>query len=100
MPRTNGASVMLRIDRARALPRALGFMLAVSLTAAGCGGALAKSRVKRPALEFQSGNIPGISPDTSFSAATPPPTRFFTINAVLAKHDRALRSQPDGVQLA
>jgi predicted transglutaminase-like cysteine proteinase len=91
---------MLRIDRARALPRALGFMLAVSLTAAGCGGALAKSRVKKPAIELQAKDIPDASPDTPFSAATPPPVRFFTINAVLARHDRQLRSQPDGVQLA
>jgi predicted transglutaminase-like cysteine proteinase len=89
---------MLRIDRARALPRALGFMLAVSLTAAGTGGALAKSRIKKPAIELQAKD--SVSPDTSFSAATLPPVRFFTINAVLAKHDRQLRSQPDGVQLA
>jgi predicted transglutaminase-like cysteine proteinase len=91
---------MLRIDRARAFPRALGVMLAVSLTAAGCSGALAKSRIKKPAVELQAKDILDASPDTSFSAATPPPVRFFTINAVLAKHDRQTRSQPDGVQLA
>ena len=91
---------MLRIDRARVLPRALGFMLAVSLTAAGTGGALAKSRIKKPAVELQAKDIQDASSVTPFSAATPPPVRFFTINAVLAKHDRQSRSQPDGVQLA
>jgi predicted transglutaminase-like cysteine proteinase len=91
---------MLRFDQARAIPRALGFMLAVSLTAAGCSGALAKSRIKKPVAELQAKDILDASPDTPFSAATPPPVRFFTINAVLAKHDRQTRSQPDGVQLA
>jgi predicted transglutaminase-like cysteine proteinase len=91
---------MLRIEQARAFPRALGFMLAVSLTAAGCGGAWAKSRVKKPVAEFQAKDTPDTAPDTSFSAAMPPQVRFFTINAVLAKHDRQSRSQPDGVQVA
>jgi predicted transglutaminase-like cysteine proteinase len=91
---------MLRFGQARAIPRALGFMLAVSLTAAGCGGALAKSRIKKPAVELQARDIPGASLDSPFSAATPPPARFFTINAVLAKHDRQSRFQPEGVQVA
>jgi predicted transglutaminase-like cysteine proteinase len=91
---------MLRIEQARAFPRALGFMLAVSLTAAGCGGAWAKSRVRKPVAEFQVKDTPDTAPDTSFSVAMPPQVRFFTINAVLAKHDRQLRSQPDGLQVA
>jgi predicted transglutaminase-like cysteine proteinase len=91
---------MLRIEQARAFPRALGFMLAVSLTAAGCGGASAKSRVKKPVAEFQAKDTPDTSPDTPFSMAMPPQVRFFTINAVLAKHDRQSRSQPEGLQIA
>ena len=91
---------MLRIEQARAFPRALGFMLAVSLTAAGCGGAWAKSRVKKPVADFQAKDTPDTSPDASFSMAMPPQVRFFTINAVLAKHDRQSRSQPDGIQVA
>jgi predicted transglutaminase-like cysteine proteinase len=91
---------MLRIEQARAFPRALGFMLAVSLTAAGCGGAWAKSRVRKPVAEFQIKDAPDAAPDNSFSVAMPPQVRFFTINAVLAKHDRQLRSEPDGLQVA
>jgi predicted transglutaminase-like cysteine proteinase len=91
---------MLRIEQARAFPRALGFMLAVSLTAAGCGGAWAKSRVKKPVAELQAKDTPDTSPDAPFSMAMPPQVRFFTINAVLAKHDRQSRSQPDGIQVA
>jgi hypothetical protein len=73
---------MLRIEQARAFPRALGFMLAVSLTAAGCGGAWAKSRVRKPVAEFQIKDAPDAAPDNSFSGAMPPQVRFFTINAV------------------
>ncbi len=91
---------MLRFDQARAIPRALGFMLAVSLTAAGGGAALAKSRVKKPVAAFQAKDTAGLAPDTSFSAPTLPQARFFTINAVLAKHDHQSRPQADGLQLA
>jgi predicted transglutaminase-like cysteine proteinase len=84
---------MLRIDQARAIPRALGFMLVVSLTAAGCGVASAKSRIKKPAPEQPSW-------DTPYAGATPPQVRFFTINAVLAKHDALSRSKPGALQVA
>jgi predicted transglutaminase-like cysteine proteinase len=93
MLRANGASVMLRIDQGRALPRALGFLLAVWLTAAGCSGASAKSRLKKPAPAQPSW-------ETSYAGATPPPVRFFTINAVLAKHDGRSGSHPGTLQLA
>ena len=95
---------MLRFDQARAIPRALGFMLAVSLTAAGCSGALAKSRIRKPVVEFEAKDslkeTPDVAPDTLFSSAMSPPVRFFTINAVLAKHDRQPHPQPDGIQVA
>jgi predicted transglutaminase-like cysteine proteinase len=84
---------MLRIDQARAIPRALGFMLVVSLTAVGCGGALAKSRIKKPAPEQPSW-------ETTYAGATPPQVRFFTINAVLARHDGLSRSKSGAVQVA
>ena len=57
-------------------------MLAVSLIAAGCGDASAKSRIKKPAPEPEQ-----VSWQTRYAGATPPPARFFTINDVLAKHD-------------
>jgi predicted transglutaminase-like cysteine proteinase len=84
---------MLRIEQARAFPRALGFMLAVSLTAAGCGGAWAKSRVRKSLPEQPSWETP-------YVGATPPQVRFFTINAVLAKHDGLPGAKPGAVQLA
>src|ERR1700733_15096925 len=93
MSRTNGASVMLRIEQARAFPRALAFMLAGSLTPAGWGGAWGKSRVRKPALEQPSWETP-------YVAATPPQVRFFTINAVLAKHDGLSGAKPGTVQIA
>jgi predicted transglutaminase-like cysteine proteinase len=71
---------MLRIDQARAIPRALRLLLVVLLTAAGSGGVLAKSPIKKPVSEQPSWETP-------YAGATPPPVRFFTINAVLAKHD-------------
>jgi predicted transglutaminase-like cysteine proteinase len=84
---------MLRIDQARAIPRALGFLLAVWFTAAGCGGVLAKSRIKKPVSEQPTWETP-------YAGATPPPVRFFTINAVLAKHDGLARAQSSAVQVA
>jgi predicted transglutaminase-like cysteine proteinase len=84
---------MLRIDQARAIPRALGFMLVVSFTVAGSAGASAKSRVKKPAPEQPAFETP-------YAGATPPQVRFFTINAVLAKHDGLSRSKPDALQVA
>src|SRR4051794_3062029 len=93
MLRTTGASVMLRIDQARGIPRALGILLALSFTAAGCGSVLAKSRVKKPVAEDTSWQTP-------YAAPTPPPVRFFTINSVLARHDGLSRAKSDAVQLA
>jgi predicted transglutaminase-like cysteine proteinase len=84
---------MLRIDRARALPCVLGIVVAVSLTAAGCGGAWAKSRVRKSLPEQPSWETP-------YVGATPPQVRFFTINAVLAKHDGLPGAKPGAVQLA
>jgi predicted transglutaminase-like cysteine proteinase len=95
---------MLRIDRARGFPRVLGIMLAVSLTAGGCGVAAAKSRIKKQPLETLDTlsivrHLNDI--DTSYAgAAAPPPTRFFTINAVLAKHDGFAAAKPGGLQVA
>jgi predicted transglutaminase-like cysteine proteinase len=89
---------MLRIDQARAFPRALGILLAVSFTAAGTGGVLAKSRVKKPLSEPAMETLHlGATPDLG---ATPPPVRFFTINAVLAKHDNQTRGKPGAVDVA
>ena len=84
---------MLRIDQARAIPRALGFMLVVSLTTVGCGGALAKSPIKKAAPEQP-------SYETTHAGAMPPQVRFFTINAVLARHDELSRSKLGAVQVA
>jgi predicted transglutaminase-like cysteine proteinase len=89
----NGASVMLRIDQARAFPRALGFVLAGVVTVGGCSGAIAKSREKKTAVER-----PAV--ETTFAGITAPPVRFFTINQVLAKHDGQTRSKPDTIELA
>src|SRR3954470_4819962 len=94
MLRTIGASVMLRIDQARGIPRALGLLLALSFTAAGSGGASAKSRIKKPVAEHPALQMPD-------AGATPPPVRFFTINAVLAKLDGASsRAKSGTVQVA
>jgi predicted transglutaminase-like cysteine proteinase len=89
---------MLRIDRARAIPRALGLLLVVSFAAAGSGGALAKSRVKKPVSEQSASGQPAWQ--TPFAGATPPPVRSFTINAVLARHDGLSRAKSGGVQVA
>ncbi len=75
MLRTNGASVMLRIDQARAFPRALGILLAVSFTAAGSGGVLAKSRVKKPASEPAGVGDALMSPRRRRRCASSPSTR-------------------------
>src|SRR4051812_41846404 len=93
MLRTIGASVMLRIDQARGIPRVLGMLLAISFVAAGTGSSLAKSRVKKPVVEDTNWQTP-------YAGATPPPVRFFTINAVLARHDGLSRARSDAVQLA
>jgi predicted transglutaminase-like cysteine proteinase len=92
---------MLRIDQARAFPRVLGIMLAVSLTAAGCGAALAKSRHNKPQPLDENDTLSiARRLNTSYSGpATPPPVRFFTINAVLAKHD-GLPAKSGGLQVA
>jgi predicted transglutaminase-like cysteine proteinase len=84
---------MLRIDQAREIPRALGLLLVVSFTAAGMSGAQAKSRVKKPASEETSWQTP-------YAGATPPPVRFFTINAVLAKHDGLSRAKSGAMDVA
>jgi predicted transglutaminase-like cysteine proteinase len=84
---------MLRIGQARGIPRALGMLLAVSFVAAGTGSSLAKSRAKKPVVEDTSWQTP-------YAGATPPPVRFFTINAVLARHDGLSRARSDSVQVA
>ena len=83
---------MLRIDQARAIRRALGLLLVVWFAAAGSGGVLAKSSIKKPLTEQPSWQTP--------VSAMAPPVRFFTINAVLAKHDRLARAQSGAVQVA
>src|SRR4051812_18028902 len=90
---------MLRIDQARAFPRALGVVLAVCFTIAGSGAVLAKSRVKKPIFEPSAASEQRAW-QTPFAGATPPPVRFFTINAVLAKHDGLSRPRSGAVQLA
>jgi predicted transglutaminase-like cysteine proteinase len=92
---------MLRIDQARAFPRVLGIMLAVSLTAAGCGDALAKSRIHKQPLD-QTDILSVVRHlNTSYTGeATPPPARFFTINAVLAKHDGLATAKSGALQVA
>jgi predicted transglutaminase-like cysteine proteinase len=83
---------MLRIDQVRAIPRALGLLLAASFTMVGCGGVLAKSPVKKPAAEPGGWQMP-------YAGATPP-VRFFTINAVLARHDGVSRARSGAVEVA
>jgi predicted transglutaminase-like cysteine proteinase len=84
---------MLRIEQARAIPRALGLLLVVSFTAAGSGGVLAKSRIQKAVSEH-------LSWETPYAGATPPPVRFFTINAVLAKYDGLSRAKSGTVEVA
>jgi predicted transglutaminase-like cysteine proteinase len=85
---------MLRINFVRTIPRALKLLLIVSCTVAGCGAAAAKARVKQSAPDYPTS-------ETSSSAATPAPQlRFFTINAVLAKHDGGARPNAASTQLA
>lgn len=84
---------MLRIDRARAIPRGLGILLVISFTIAGCGGVLAKSRIKKSLAVQPSWEAP-------VADVTPQPVRFFTINAVLAKHDGLSHAASGAVQLA
>jgi predicted transglutaminase-like cysteine proteinase len=93
---------MLRIDQARAFPRVLGIMLAVSLTAAGCGTALAKSRHNKQQPLDETDILSIVKHlNTSYTGpATPPPVRFFTINAVLAKHDGLPAAKPAGLHVA
>lgn len=75
---------MLRIEQPRGFPRALGIVLALIL---GAGAALAEA----PARKAQ-----------AFTAdvVTAPPVRFFTINAVLAKHDGLRRTASPPTELA
>lgn len=86
----NGASVMLRINQVRVLPRVLGIVLAGLLVA---GEASAKVRHKKPAPELP-------VTEAIAAAVTPPPMRFFTINQVLDKRDGMLRGKPGVIELA
>lgn len=85
---------MLRINFVRAIPRALKLLLIVSFTAAGCGAASAKARVKKLAPDYPASEI------SSSAVAPAPQLRFFTINAVLAKHDNGARPNSAPAQLA
>lgn len=89
----NGASVMLRINQARVLPRAMGFVLAGLVAIGGCGGASAKSRSKRSLAEQTVGDSP-------LAGVTAPPVRFFTINQVFAKRDGQMRAKDGAIELA
>jgi len=80
---------MLRINQARALPRAFVVLLAGFLIAVACSGASAKARTKKVAPE------PAVEVAPAVMTA---PVRFFTINQVLAKHDGKPASKP--VELA
>lgn len=80
---------MLRIDRPRVLPRALGLVLALSVGAGCAGAAFAETSNRRSAQGTADSALP-----------VPPPVRFFTINAVLAKHDGLRRSASGPVEVA
>lgn len=82
---------MLRIDQPRAFPRALGLLLAFSVVVGTNGAAPAKARAKiAPDLGATDMSLP----------VAPPQARFFTINAVLAKHDGLRRAASGPAQLA
>lgn len=70
---------MLRINHARVFACAAGYLLAASIVTGGAGEAFAKSRLKSPI---------SVSEDSPLEIGARPPVRFFTISAVLAKHDR------------
>ena len=82
---------MLRINQARAFPRAFVVVLAGLLSAGGCSEALAKARSKKAAPE----RAVEITP-----AAMTAPVRFFTINQVLARHDGKAGAGPRSIELA
>jgi predicted transglutaminase-like cysteine proteinase len=88
---------MLRIDQARVFARAVGLLVAVLFIAAAGSCASAKSRIKKPVSEPNAWETP-------YVGATPPPVRFFTINAVLArhdgKHDEVSRARPGTIEVA
>jgi predicted transglutaminase-like cysteine proteinase len=84
---------MLRIDQARAFPRALGFVLAGVVTVGGCSGALAKSRAKKVSVE-----LPAV--ESPHAGVTAPPVRFFTINQVFAKRDNQVRAKAGTIEVA
>jgi predicted transglutaminase-like cysteine proteinase len=84
---------MLRVDQARAFPRALGFVLAGVVTVSGCSAALAKSRAKKSAVER-----PVV--ESTFAGVTASPVRFFTINQVLAKHAGEKSAKPGMIEVA
>ncbi|NPV19543.1 transglutaminase-like cysteine peptidase [Bradyrhizobium aeschynomenes] len=80
---------MLRIDRPRGIPRALGLALAFSVAAGCAGAAFAETSSRRSQRD---------NADSALSV--PPPVRFFTINAVLAKHDGLRRAASGPVEVA
>ncbi len=80
---------MLRIDRPRALPRALGLALVLSVVAGCAGAAFAETSNRRSPQGTADSALP-----------VPPPVRFFTINAVLAKHDGLRRAASGPVEVA
>jgi len=89
VPGAYGASVMLRIDRPRVFPRALGLVLAL-IAGAGCSGTASADALSRQFSPSNTGNAQAVAP----------PVRFFTINAVLAKHDGLRRAASGPVELA
>ena len=73
---------MLRNDRPRVLPRAMGLALALSMISGPSHSASANANIKKTVESTPSDDLP----------VTAPQLKFFTINDVLAKHDGLRRS--------
>lgn len=84
----NGASVMLRIGQSRVGACAVSIAVVISFTTTFAGESFAKSRARKPAADL----APVVQIDPVKA-----PARFFTISAVLAKHDRG--GQPASTQM-
>lgn len=89
----NGASVMLRINQARAFARVLSIVVAGLFVVGSAGGAHAKARSKKIAVS-------GLSLEEPAAPMVAAPVRFFTINQVLAKQAGQATSRPGTVALA
>jgi len=86
---------MLRMDRARALPRVLGIVLAGLISIGGVSDALAKARNKKAAASAR-------ALEESLAPVVAAPVRFFTINQVLAKQagQAATAAKPGTIEIA